>query len=180
MTEIDARISKLERTANLQYLGLVALSLVIMVTWSAGAMRKTPLEPLKGKELLIEDDNGKTLAKLGGDGAGGVALLLSNGSEKGDRSIRLAVDNQSSMITTEFEGATTRAAASATGASTSLTTKDQSKIEASAGDVNTITLSHKDEKLPRISISSDPKMWPTIILRERDESIRWQSPKTGR
>lgn len=180
MTSLESRLTSLERTVRLQRMALLAGLFVGVITWSAGAFHQEPAESLKGKELLLEDGNGKTIAKLGGDGAGGVALVLSADTEKGEKAIRLSVTDKGCVVSASFDGATSQLQASGEGAVTQLTSKEGNQVSAAAHSTATVSFTHKDEKFPRISMTSDPKMWPTIILRESDESIRWQSPKTGR
>lgn len=179
MTSIDARLASLERTVKFQRFGLVAAFLTGVVVWSAGAMNKAPLESLKAKELLIEAEDGKTIAKLGGDGKGGAMLTLSMESSSGERSLQLAVNDKNSSFTAAYEGTTTQLSASPAESAALLSTKDGNKIQLDAGGKSTISLSHKDESWSRIQVSSDPKAWPFILLRENDGSIRWQSPKRG-
>jgi hypothetical protein len=180
MTATDIRLDALERTVKRQRFILVAGVLLFVVAWSAGAMSKPQAESLKGKELLIEDENGKTIAKLGSNGSGGVEFVLSPDLEKAERAIRLSIDNEGSIVTSAFDGASSRTASSAKGAATLLTSKDGNQIETYAAAITSFRFGHKDEKFARLMMTSDPKMWPTIILREANDTIRWQSPKAGR
>lgn len=179
MTTIETRLASLERTVKFQRFGMVAAFLVAVIIWSAGAMSKAPLESLKAKELLIETEDGKTIAKLGGDGKGGAMLSLSMESTSGERSLQFAVNDKSSSLIAAFDGSTTQFSAGANESTAMLTSKEGNKIQLGATSKSAITLSHKGETWSRVSIDSDPETHPVIMLRERDERIRWQSPKRG-